>query len=148
MSSSLYSSKKSPTPFLYCKHLKMIITILIMISLGFLFRLKLFEIYLSKNNINTMTTTLKISERNNFNVIRNETNTKATETSFSQRMKKLLNCEDKSLKMELLQYGRYWLLKNYIIGRKSMTMGCGESITYTTHGDYTFIKNLPGLVER
>ncbi|KAM7352187.1 beta-1,4-glucuronyltransferase 1-like isoform 2-T2 [Cochliomyia hominivorax] len=50
--------------------------------------------------------------------------------------------------METLQYGEYWLLKNYIRGLKSTNTRCMESITYTTNGDYTFMDNLPRVVER
>ena len=67
---------------------------------------------------------------------------------FKTRLKHILNCHDQILKSELLTYGDYWLLKNYIIGRKSSKMGCAESITYTTHGDYRFIEHLPKVVER
>lgn len=67
---------------------------------------------------------------------------------FKTRLKNILNCQDNNLKPELLVYGDYWLLKNYIRGEKSNKMGCEESITYTTQGDYTFMDNLPRVVER
>lgn len=63
-------------------------------------------------------------------------------------LKSLLKCHDQPLHSERLQYGSYWLLKNFIRGRLSINMGCSESITYTTNGDYTFIENLGTVVTR
>ncbi|KNC24560.1 hypothetical protein FF38_00067 [Lucilia cuprina] len=64
------------------------------------------------------------------------------------KLKNILNCLDAPLRMEMLEYGEYWLIKNYIRGQRSMEMGCGESITYTTHGDYTFMQHLPRVLKR
>ncbi|XP_073821404.1 beta-1,4-glucuronyltransferase 1-like [Musca autumnalis] len=63
-------------------------------------------------------------------------------------LKSMLNCYDHPLQMEQMQYGHYWLLKNLIRGRLSANMGCAESITYTTNGDYTFMDNLAEVVTR
>ncbi|XP_069162817.1 beta-1,4-glucuronyltransferase 1-like [Procambarus clarkii] len=38
------------------------------------------------------------------------------------------------------QRGDYWVLENYIPA--DLTFRCNESITYTTHGEYTFLDNL------
>ena len=40
----------------------------------------------------------------------------------------------------------YWILYNYI--RAERKFNCNESITYTTHGDFTFMDNLEPLLER
>lgn len=64
------------------------------------------------------------------------------------QLKSMLQCHNRPLHMERLQYGQYWLLKNLIRGRLSIDMGCAESITYTTNGDYTFIENLGAVVSR
>ncbi|XP_075149564.1 beta-1,4-glucuronyltransferase 1-like [Haematobia irritans] len=66
----------------------------------------------------------------------------------TMELKSLLKCYDRPLTMERLQYGNYWLLKNLIRGRLSTNMGCAESITYTTIGDYTFMGNLRTVVKR
>lgn len=44
------------------------------------------------------------------------------------------------------QRGDYWVLYNYVAAEKRFT--CQESITYTTHADYSFMDNLVPLVER
>ena len=64
------------------------------------------------------------------------------------KLRSILNCSDITLKRETILYGKYWLLKNYIRGRKSMNMGCAESITYAINGDYKMMKSLPVLVKR
>uniref|UniRef100_A0A1I8MGF0 Glycosyl transferase n=1 Tax=Musca domestica TaxID=7370 RepID=A0A1I8MGF0_MUSDO len=66
----------------------------------------------------------------------------------NDRLKSMLHCFDRPLQMEQLQYGHYWLLKNLIRGRRSIYMGCTESITYTTNGDYTFLDNIEMVVTR
>lgn len=66
----------------------------------------------------------------------------------TQELQELLKCRDRSLRFERIQHGSYWLLQNLVIGRKSRDIGCAESITYTTIGDYTFFDNLKPLVER
>ena len=40
----------------------------------------------------------------------------------------------------------YWVLYNYV--RAEKYFNCNESITYTTHGDFTFMDNLEPLLER
>jgi len=42
--------------------------------------------------------------------------------------------------------GKYWVLYNYI--RAANHFNCNETITYTTHGDFTFLDNLEPLLER
>lgn len=44
------------------------------------------------------------------------------------------------------QRGEYWLLENYVPA--DLTFRCDETITYTTHGDYTFLDNLETLTSR
>ena len=41
---------------------------------------------------------------------------------------------------------QYWVLYNYI--RAARQFNCDETITYTTHGDLTFLDNLEPLLER
>ena len=40
----------------------------------------------------------------------------------------------------------FWVLYNYI--RAAREFNCNETITYTTHGDFTFLDNLEPLLER
>uniref|UniRef100_A0A1I8P9Q9 Beta-1,4-glucuronyltransferase 1 n=1 Tax=Stomoxys calcitrans TaxID=35570 RepID=A0A1I8P9Q9_STOCA len=66
----------------------------------------------------------------------------------SEYLKSMLKCYDIPLSLERLQYGEFWLLKNFIRGRLSARMGCAESITYTTNGDYTFMESLASVLKR
>ncbi|KAI8038239.1 beta-1,4-glucuronyltransferase 1 [Drosophila gunungcola] len=60
----------------------------------------------------------------------------------------LLRCRNRSLKLRRLQHGEFWLLQNLVIGRRSRHVGCAESVTYTTNGDYTFFDNLETVALR
>ncbi|XP_017050654.1 beta-1,4-glucuronyltransferase 1 [Drosophila ficusphila] len=60
----------------------------------------------------------------------------------------LLKCRNRSLRFQRLQHGDYWLLQNLVIGRKSRHVGCAETVTYTTNGDFTFFDNLETVVSR
>ncbi|CAK9826892.1 Beta-1,4-glucuronyltransferase 1, partial [Anthophora retusa] len=55
-------------------------------------------------------------------------------------------CNEKSLEPRRAQRGDYWVLYNYV--PMSTTVRCWESVTYTTHADYTFLDNLEPLLER
>lgn len=55
-------------------------------------------------------------------------------------------CDDKPSHRAFKQRADFWVLYNYVVAEAQF--GCGESITYTTQGDYTFLDNLPVLVER
>lgn len=68
--------------------------------------------------------------------------------NFKIELKMKLGCHDRPLIVEKLQYGDYWLLRNYIRGHRSIRMGCAESITYATNGDYTFFANIANVVVR
>ena len=41
---------------------------------------------------------------------------------------------------------KYWVLYNYV--RAEKVFNCNESMTYTTHGDFSFLDNLEPLLER
>ncbi|XP_034100423.2 beta-1,4-glucuronyltransferase 1 [Drosophila albomicans] len=69
-------------------------------------------------------------------------------TQRTLELKKLLKCRDRQLKLEKVQHGDYWVIKNLVIGRESQRMGCAESITYTTNGDFTFFDNLETVAQR
>jgi hypothetical protein len=59
---------------------------------------------------------------------------------------KLFPCDDLTPRSYYGQRGPYWVLYNYIKAAKSLR--CDQSITYTTHADFTFLDNLEPLLER
>lgn len=60
--------------------------------------------------------------------------------------RKQTGCFDKSTEMSFERRGNYWILKNYIVANK--VFQCHESVTYTTHVDFTFLDNLEPLLLR
>jgi len=66
----------------------------------------------------------------------------------TRELRELLKCRNRQLRFQKLQHGEYWLLQNLVIGRKSRLVGCAESVTYTTNGDYTFFDNLETVATR
>ncbi|XP_043289778.1 beta-1,4-glucuronyltransferase 1 [Venturia canescens] len=60
--------------------------------------------------------------------------------------KEAIRCNEKSSEPRTAQRGDYWVLYNYV--PMSMNVRCWESVTYATHGDYTFLDNLEPLLER
>ncbi|XP_037959354.1 beta-1,4-glucuronyltransferase 1-like [Teleopsis dalmanni] len=69
------------------------------------------------------------------------------EKGFGNRLRSLLNCYDRPYKPEILQRGDFWVLQNYVRADHG-ELKCHESITYTTHADYTFLDSLIPLLER
>jgi hypothetical protein len=61
-------------------------------------------------------------------------------------LRELLGCQDKSNHRRIAQRGDYWVLYNYVPARRWFR--CDESITYTTHADFTFLDNLEPLLDR
>ena len=59
----------------------------------------------------------------------------------------LLNCHDRDYEPYIGQRGDFWVMKNYIRAEHG-ELRCHETITYTTHADYTFLDNLIPLLER
>ncbi|EDX03849.1 GD22637 [Drosophila simulans] len=64
------------------------------------------------------------------------------DSARTKELRSLLKCRDRSLRFQRLQHGEFWLLQNLVMGRKSREVGCAESVTYTTNGDFTFFNNL------
>ncbi|XP_015839702.2 beta-1,4-glucuronyltransferase 1 [Tribolium castaneum] len=62
------------------------------------------------------------------------------------KVKKITQCFDKPIETQIVQNGQFWVLNNYI--KASERFKCHESVTITTQGDFTFLENLPILVER
>lgn len=73
------------------------------------------------------------------------TTTKKTPSVFD-RVREVTKCMDKPMTFNAQQRGDYWVLYNYIQAEKKFR--CHESITYTTHADYSFMDNLVPLLER
>lgn len=66
---------------------------------------------------------------------------------LSERIKSILKCHDRDYNPETVQRGDFWVLKNYIRADHG-ELKCHETITYTTHADYTFLDNVIPLLER
>ncbi|KAB7494819.1 Beta-1,4-glucuronyltransferase 1 [Armadillidium nasatum] len=58
----------------------------------------------------------------------------------------LRDCHTRPIIQQYIQKGDYWVLENYIPA--ALNFRCDESITYTTHADYTFLDNLDPLTSR
>lgn len=63
------------------------------------------------------------------------------------KLRSLLNCHDRDYEPYIGQRGDFWVLKNYVRAEHG-ELRCHETITYTTHADYTFLDNLVPLLER
>ncbi|XP_014208237.1 beta-1,4-glucuronyltransferase 1 [Copidosoma floridanum] len=61
-------------------------------------------------------------------------------------LQEAIECNDKPLNRKTSQRGDYWVLYNYV--PMSEKPHCWESVTYTTHADYTFLDNLEPLLDR
>ncbi|XP_023290426.1 beta-1,4-glucuronyltransferase 1 isoform X2 [Orussus abietinus] len=72
--------------------------------------------------------------------------TSAQEKQPPLSLREAVACNDKSVEPRMAQRGDYWVLYNYV--PMSMSVRCWESVTYTTHADYTFLDNLEPLLER
>lgn len=57
-----------------------------------------------------------------------------------------LNCYNQPIEFHQGMRNKYWVLYNYV--RAEKVFNCNESMTYTTHGDFSFLDNLEPLLER
>ncbi|KAL0276523.1 UNVERIFIED_CONTAM: hypothetical protein PYX00_004080 [Menopon gallinae] len=78
----------------------------------------------------------------------NVSNADAEPSSKSEErtLEEVIKCHDRDQIQRTAQRGDFWVLYNYV--RSSRTFRCFESVTYTTHADYTFLDNLEPLLER
>ncbi|KAL1131719.1 hypothetical protein AAG570_011332, partial [Ranatra chinensis] len=76
----------------------------------------------------------------------NRTSLVTTEHSTTEPSQTNIDCWDRRPHQYIAQRGDFWVLYNYILANRKFR--CWESITYTTHADYTFLDNLGPLVER
>lgn len=61
-------------------------------------------------------------------------------------VKELTGCHDKTLQHQINRRGDFVVLTNYVVAEKRFR--CHESVTYTTHADFTFLDNLVPVVVR
>ncbi|XP_076275516.1 beta-1,4-glucuronyltransferase 1-like [Rhynchophorus ferrugineus] len=108
--------------------------------------------------INERTSVLNVNKTNdrkqtNDNDILSEPNLKPLlsptpkpEPTVWEKVKIITECVDRPMVTKTQQRGDYWVLYNYIPAEK--TFRCEETITYTTHADFSFMDNLVPLLER
>ena len=59
----------------------------------------------------------------------------------------MILCNEKNLEPRVEQRsGNFWVFYNYIQAEKSFQ--CNETITYTTHGDYTYLDDVETTLKR
>jgi hypothetical protein len=63
-----------------------------------------------------------------------------------RKLQDVVQCHDRRTDPRTAQRNDFWVLYNYIPAIRKFR--CHESITYTTHADYTFLDNLVPLLER
>lgn len=68
------------------------------------------------------------------------------ELTILNKVREVTKCLDKPLLPKIQQRGDYWVLYNYVMAERRHK--CHESITYTTHADYSFLDNVVPLSER
>jgi hypothetical protein len=66
--------------------------------------------------------------------------------SSLRKLEDVVKCHDKSADPRTAQRSDFWVLYNYVPATRKFR--CYESVTYTTHADYTFLDNLVPLLER
>ncbi|KAF5275888.1 hypothetical protein FQR65_LT04127 [Abscondita terminalis] len=90
----------------------------------------------------------KKSDKFDLNAPVNETlsNKLDPELLIVNKVREITKCLDKPLNARVQQRGDYWVLYNYVMAEKRHK--CHESITYTTHADYSFLDNVLPLLER
>uniref|UniRef100_A0A1B6C5R0 N-acetyllactosaminide beta-1,3-N-acetylglucosaminyltransferase n=1 Tax=Clastoptera arizonana TaxID=38151 RepID=A0A1B6C5R0_9HEMI len=70
----------------------------------------------------------------------------STESNPPVLLQDVIPCRDRDPEQRIAQRGDFWVMYNYVLANKQFR--CWESITYTTHADYTFLDNLETLLER
>ncbi|XP_014251105.1 beta-1,4-glucuronyltransferase 1 [Cimex lectularius] len=77
---------------------------------------------------------------------RTQVTTEHVSTTLSSKVQSNIECDDIPRRQFTAQRGDFWVLHNYIKAERQFK--CWESITYTTHADYTFLDNLEPLLDR
>ncbi|XP_058058639.1 beta-1,4-glucuronyltransferase 1-like [Anopheles bellator] len=71
----------------------------------------------------------------------------ASHEALLSRLKTILSCHTGQTQVPWIEsHGGYYLLRNFVQAEEHVE--CYETVTYTTHGDYTFLDNLIPLLER
>ena len=70
----------------------------------------------------------------------------ANESGTPRKLEDIVKCHDKNVEPRTAQRSDFWVLYNYVPASRKFR--CHETITYTTHADYTFLDNLDPLLER
>lgn len=112
-----------PRILLYCS------LILVLVLIGTVLHIR------SKNNEFNVT-----SEIDEF-IVRSEKNDLFNDDLDYDILKDLLNCKNKDFKPRIFQRGNFTILENYIRADHG-DINCYETITYTTHVDFTFLDNV------
>lgn len=63
-----------------------------------------------------------------------------------RKVEDVVKCHDRNTDPRTAQRSDFWVLYNYIPASRKFR--CHETVTYTTHADYTFLDNLAPLLER
>lgn len=66
----------------------------------------------------------------------------------SRIIQKWVECKKQALEPKTYHKSTTFIVKNIFIGGFSQHVGCAESVTYTTMGDYGSLVNLPEVAER
>lgn len=80
------------------------------------------------------------------NATDNNVKLKSVQYSVPYNVSIVTKCIYRQLNPRTEQRGDYWVLYNYVIAEKRHR--CHESITYTTHADFSFLNNIIPLVKR
>lgn len=59
----------------------------------------------------------------------------------------MIKCDDVQATGSYYYHGKYFIMKNFIRGHEKINH-CTDTVTYTTHGDYSFLINIEPLIER
>lgn len=70
----------------------------------------------------------------------------STEEAEQRSLAEIIGCQDKVPEPHTERRGDYWVLYNYLAATR--IFHCWQSITYTSHADFTFLDNLETLLER
>ncbi|CAG7642835.1 unnamed protein product, partial [Allacma fusca] len=86
------------------------------------------------------------NSNNNNKEMLNESNAVILDKGSKPERERIFPCDDLSSRNYFGQRGPFWVLYNYV--KASRQFACDESVTYTTHADYTFLDNLVPLLDR
>ncbi|XP_025837230.1 beta-1,4-glucuronyltransferase 1-like [Agrilus planipennis] len=68
-----------------------------------------------------------------------------TESHIFRRIKEITKCRDLPREHNIMQWGPYWVLSNFVAAKR--TYRCEESVTFATTATYNFLGNVLPIVE-